>query len=323
MERTNPGHSSKNSNVTTCTYYVVSSIVAGAMTLCVALRLYVRFRITRSPWWDDANAVLSLVSNPRHGTIKHIITSAFISCWNLRAYTGLIWRSDYSRPCFRLGMAMALTKALGISDAAKPHLRNHRPNGQNFTKITLLLLYLRPFFIKTGLKVAIWIGLVFCNAYSFAHVFVYNLVDRGPLVAVTHSVSIVGAVSDVYILALPMYVVAQLHMRAAKKGRVAAVFLTGLLFHYTSDQTWSLLPIYIVRIVETGVGIICSCLPILPPLFKAKDDKQMRGQRLPVFPPRGPQKPLPVNGSLVSSEGGFHADIPISIGTLNEASSSS
>jgi hypothetical protein len=79
-------------------------------------------------------------------------------------------------------------------------------------------------------KIGIWGGIVFCTMYYTAAFFLnLFLKDLHALSKLAYSVGVVGVVSDVYIITLPLLAIAQLRLSRAKKWRVAAVFLTGLL----------------------------------------------------------------------------------------------
>jgi hypothetical protein len=79
-------------------------------------------------------------------------------------------------------------------------------------------------------KIGIWGGIVFCTVYYTAMFFLnIFLKDVHALLMLAYSVGVIGVVSDVYIITLPLLAIAQLHLSRAKKCHVAAVFLTGLL----------------------------------------------------------------------------------------------
>ncbi|QKX53654.1 uncharacterized protein TRUGW13939_00733 [Talaromyces rugulosus] len=241
-------------------YYIVASISTALMTFFVILRLYVRSRITRALWWDDLTAVLALLSQA--------------------AYTGLVIQEG------TLGLGthawdLTLAKALEFYKYAEPSAILTAP-AIYFTKLTLLLLYLRLFSLNQGVNIGIWAGIVFCSIYYTIVFFLFIFVkDNHKLTLLTYSVAVIGVVSDVYIICLPLVAVTQLHLDTARKWRVATVFLTGLLgvvmsflgciyrFQFDiKDNTYSLLSIYIVNTVEVDIGIICTCLPVMAALFR-------------------------------------------------------
>ncbi|KAL4915270.1 hypothetical protein BDW62DRAFT_127477 [Aspergillus aurantiobrunneus] len=240
-------------------FYTVSVIFLTLAVVSVALRLYIRFRITRNPWWDDGAAVLALLSQA--------------------AAQGII---------FRLG---TLGLGMHFPDVPRENLPEFMRLGASngilsvpvlgFTKLAILLLYLRLFSRNTPVKLGIWTGIISCSIFYTVTMFLFIFVNRAAQVAVNNATGIFGIISDLYILCLPLFAIRQLNLSRKKKWRIAAVFLTGLLavimsflaciYRYQLDITdisFSVLRIYIVRAVEVDVGIVCCCLPLLPALFK-------------------------------------------------------
>jgi hypothetical protein len=79
-------------------------------------------------------------------------------------------------------------------------------------------------------KIGIWGGIVFCTVYYTSMLFLnIFLKDMHALLMLAYSVGVIGVISDVYIIILPLLAIAQLHLSRTKKWHVAAVFLTGLL----------------------------------------------------------------------------------------------
>ncbi|GAQ11594.1 hypothetical protein ALT_8915 [Aspergillus lentulus] len=246
-------------------YYIIAGICTALMTFLVFVRLYIRFLVTRTPWWDDLTAVIALVSQ--------------------FAYTGVVIKEG-SLGLGRHAWDITLAKFAEFDKYARPLTAP----ALYFTKLTLLLLYLRLFLLNRPVKIGIWGGIAFCTIYYTAAFFLnLFLKDLHALSRLAHSVGVVGVVSDVYIITLPLLAIAQLRLSRAKKWRVAAVFLTGLLSVVMSflgciyrfqvnimDITYSLLPIYIVNTLEVDIGIICTCLPLLGALFKENTKESRR-----------------------------------------------
>ncbi|PWY69649.1 hypothetical protein BO94DRAFT_560745 [Aspergillus sclerotioniger CBS 115572] len=227
-------------------YYIVAGISTTIVAIFVILRLYVRFVVTRKPWWDDPAYTGVVIKEGTVGLGTHAWDVSMVDMY---------------------GTPSAILTAPAIY----------------FTKLTLLLLYLRIFSLNRPVKLGIWAGIIFCTVFYTIVLFLYIFINETGLVKVTYAVAATGVVSDVYIICLPLFAIAQLHLSLAKKWKVAGVFMTGLLavvmsflgciyrFHLDiSDSTWSLLPIYIVNTVEVDIGIICTCLPLLAALFQNK-----------------------------------------------------
>ncbi|PKX89794.1 putative plasma membrane protein Pth11-like [Aspergillus novofumigatus IBT 16806] len=246
-------------------YYIIAGICTALMTFLVFVRLYIRFLVTRTPWWDDSHKCTTQLSQ--------------------FAYTGVIIKEG-SLGLGRHAWEVTLANFAEFDKYARPLTAP----AIYFTKLTLLLLYLRLFLLNRPVKIGIWGGIVFCTIYYTAAFFLnLFLKDLHALSKLAYSVGVVGVVSDVYIITLPLLAIAQLRLSRAKKWRVAAVFLTGLLSVVMSflgciyrfqvnivDITYSLLPIYIVNTLEVDIGIICTCLPLLGALFKENTKESRR-----------------------------------------------
>jgi sterol-4alpha-carboxylate 3-dehydrogenase (decarboxylating) len=111
-----------------------------------------------------------------------------------------------------------------------------------FAKISLLLLYRRIFDIEQGLKIAIWIGIVFIAVFYSAYAFLsigsmalciglaqldnsYCVFMEGIMVAIT---SFVNVFTDFYILILPIPRILRLRLQARRKIGLLFVFASGL-----------------------------------------------------------------------------------------------
>ncbi|KAL4921171.1 hypothetical protein BDW62DRAFT_198185 [Aspergillus aurantiobrunneus] len=260
-------------------FYIVSGIFLALAAVLVALRLYIRCRITRNPWWDDVAAVIALLSQAA--------TQGII----FRRTTGLgTHLSEVSREGFsQFQHVQHPANPVNTTSTNQPPAHNQlgQPVGilsavvTFFTKLALLLLYLRLFALNRAVKFGIWTGIATCAVFYTASLFLYIFIDRSAQAALNNATGVFGAISDVYIITLPLFAVYRLHLSRWRKGRVAAVFLTGLLAVIMSflaciyrfkldllDTTFSLLRIFIVTAVEVDIGIICCCLPLLPALFK-------------------------------------------------------
>ncbi|KID81220.1 hypothetical protein MGU_11411 [Metarhizium guizhouense ARSEF 977] len=243
-------------------YYIVAGICTALMTILVLVRLHIRFFITYSSWWDDLTVVIALLSQAAYTAV--IIKEGSYGLGRHAWDVTVAQFAEFER-LFAIPSAILTAPAI------------------YFTKLTLLLLYLRLFSPNRPVKIGIWAGVAFCTVFYTAALFLNIFVkSQEQLLRVTYSIAVVGVVTDVYIITLPMFAIAQLHLSSTKKWRVAAVFLTGLLGVTMSflgcvyrfqlnlmDSTHSVLSIYMVNTVEVDIGIICTCLPLLGALFKS------------------------------------------------------
>jgi hypothetical protein len=118
--------------------------------------------------------------------------------------------------------------------------------GTMFVKLALLTLYLRLFNIDTLAMVMIWVGMACVTLfYTIAPiVLLVECVPRGSQTwlettfvgnctpvqnGVSKGSGIFGLISDLYILAIPLWLVSHLTLPPGRKAGVLAVFLTGLM----------------------------------------------------------------------------------------------
>ncbi|KAI0838522.1 hypothetical protein F5Y06DRAFT_268275 [Hypoxylon sp. FL0890] len=160
------------------------------------------------------------------------------------------------------------------------------------TKLTFLFMYRRVFSPQRAYKYAIDGGIVFiiCAtiALFFASVFACVPVSRtwdetveghcfNPD-GIDYLSGVVNAVMDLYILVLPMHLLCRLRMDAERRLKLLAIFCIGLIACVSSllrlgmtavlrsslDMTWNVSSLGIWATIEVNVGIICSCLILLP-----------------------------------------------------------
>lgn len=114
-----------------------------------------------------------------------------------------------------------------------------------FTKVSLLVLYMRIFKVSRVATIMIWAGVVFITVF-YTVCFIANAVFCFPrgneswYGAVTQlrcgpnqwklaaAQGPVGVITDFYTLAIPFFLVLRLQMTASRKTAVAGIFLTGL-----------------------------------------------------------------------------------------------
>ncbi|KAI4253799.1 MAG: hypothetical protein LQ352_003467 [Teloschistes flavicans] len=161
-----------------------------------------------------------------------------------------------------------------------------------FTKLTLFILYYRLFSPSKIMRYLIFVGIGFNFLFYTIYTFVYSLMcpnvskraqTCGPrLKALGVATSGINVVSDFYILLIPLAAISNLQLPPKKKWGLMAIFFTGFLaclcsiisLHYrvvldkSTDDIWNVAPVMVIGTVEFNIGIICSCLPTLPALFR-------------------------------------------------------
>ncbi|KAL8733438.1 MAG: hypothetical protein Q9166_002064 [cf. Caloplaca sp. 2 TL-2023] len=135
--------------------------------------------------------------------------------------------------------------------------------------------------------------------------------------------SAINVFSDFYILVIPLSAVSRLQLAPKRRLGLLAIFFTGLLacicaivsLHYrvvlsrSDDTIWNVGPALVTGTVEFNIGIICSCLPTLPALFRGASFSQ---KSKPSYMPdsgnsggTGPQHNGPTSAPSGGSKNGF------------------
>ncbi|KAI0541383.1 hypothetical protein GGR58DRAFT_18006 [Xylaria digitata] len=70
--------------------------------------------------------------------------------------------------------------------------------------------------------------------------------------------------TDLYVLILPISLLWQMNMRLQQKLKLSAVFGLGIELRISYDATWITSNIIVWAALEANIGIICSCLIVLP-----------------------------------------------------------
>ncbi|CZS94155.1 related to integral membrane protein [Rhynchosporium agropyri] len=158
-----------------------------------------------------------------------------------------------------------------------------------FTKISLLLMYLRIFpvrSIRIGAYILGGLSIAWCISIIMVSIFQCTPIEKTwnssiPGFCINLKGSFIGnaipnILTDVAILALPMQQVWSLHTSTMQKVQISIVFLLGSFVIFTSiyrfttlfqfqpaDITWTLATAEVWCVVESASGIISACLPTL------------------------------------------------------------
>lgn len=113
-------------------------------------------------------------------------------------------------------------------------------------KSSILFLYRRLFWPRNSARYMVWIGvllivpsylgfligaLVYCVPRTGENWLSYSAKSRcaQPQLRLSNVQGVFGIISDIYLLAIPVFQVSQLRVSTSRKVGIAAIFLTGLL----------------------------------------------------------------------------------------------
>ncbi|CAN8097131.1 unnamed protein product [Discula destructiva] len=159
-------------------------------------------------------------------------------------------------------------------------------------KLTFLFFYYRVFSPRSSTKYTIIGGIVFVCCLNtglfFATIFECTPVERSwntslpghcfRAKVLPYFSGVTSSATDLFVLVLPMKLVWGLNLNSARKLRLVAIFGLGIfscvaslirlgmtrVLYDSDDATWTVASIDIWATIEVDVGIICSCLIIMP-----------------------------------------------------------
>lgn len=161
-----------------------------------------------------------------------------------------------------------------------------------FSKAAILVLYLEIFGIKTGFRIAVYIGLIFNTLMCLTFIPMgsyFNAPHAGLSWESTFSNNpednlmpwgiFIGAGSvllDIYLLLLPLHIIASLNLPVSKRLQLTAVFGTALmgvaasivamvyrvkLLQGNNDSTWNEASVAIANVAEDSIALIVGSAP--------------------------------------------------------------
>ncbi|KAI1346012.1 hypothetical protein F5Y01DRAFT_322422 [Xylaria sp. FL0043] len=180
-----------------------------------------------------------------------------------------------------------------------------------FIKLSILAFYKRIFTLNVlWFRYSVYACFIFTTSWFIASLFAAifqcapvhffwsqydpNLIPRpkgscyvnGPALVISSSA--LNSIGDIGILVLPILMVWHLQLPRSKRIALGLVFATGALAiaagltrlsqsvsvrRQNIDSTWITADIYLWTVIEAGVGLICSCLPVIGPFFGLIKDR--------------------------------------------------
>ncbi|KAL4750645.1 hypothetical protein BDW72DRAFT_203775 [Aspergillus terricola var. indicus] len=240
-------------------------------TLAIGLRLMARPPLSASFGIDDGIGIATYV---------RFVLGATTSDLRVRSGANVGWGTDISTHC-QLFYAGIIAFYLSVS----------------FAKLSILFFYLRIFTTDSFKRIA-YTMIFLCSAYGVGSVVAsildcmppsyfwtrFDGVSTGYCVSQTAFKVIppVNIALDVVVMVLPLPLLARLNLPLQKKIRVLSMFLVGVLIivadilritHlYHSITTYNITynggELSYFGVIESGVGVICICMPAIAALLK-------------------------------------------------------
>ncbi|KAI0810444.1 hypothetical protein GGR55DRAFT_140139 [Xylaria sp. FL0064] len=241
--------------------------------LSLLIRVFVRFRFTKSWGWDDYTCIIATI-----GSLSYAILYSEVSTKNPVHHTWEITVLSYPGELESQSLSVnGITYQITIF----------------FTKLSILLLYLRIFgvnrlfarFVIISIAiitvfytplVGIGIGyLASCNDLTMLVESHFCRDYNGPVLLLNASFNVV---TDLWLLLLPYPVLMKLQLQTRQKLGLIAIFAAGVgacaasvarlieigLHYHSSDPIWSQGIIAEFSIAEINIGIIVSCASCFP-----------------------------------------------------------
>ncbi|KAM0803752.1 hypothetical protein BDR22DRAFT_696860 [Usnea florida] len=253
----------------------LEGVFVSFMLVAVAIRIYVRIKITKLWGWDDYTCIAAAF-----GSLAHVIVYVEMfkvgfgrHLWDIRALTLL--NTHNTRILSSDGVTYPFTVC--------------------FAKISILLLYLRIFKLDRTLRLAIHAGLLFTTLWYTAimGVAIASIVKCNGLAQLSNQFclnyekpvvvmnAVINVVTDFYILILPVPCVMKLQTNKKRKIGLLLVFASGLVscaasltrmiifcVHYKSaDVLWVQGRNAQFTVIEIDIAIIVACASTFPAFF--------------------------------------------------------
>ncbi|KAI4087742.1 MAG: hypothetical protein LQ348_001257 [Seirophora lacunosa] len=274
------------------------------MVLFVIVRMYTKLFISRSRGWDDYVCVFACLC-----AVAYVAVTVDVFA---HGYATHNWDFPVSK------LSQTLLQELVVLQAF------YGPT-IFFTKLCLFILYYRLFNPSRTMRYLIYFGVAFNIVFYLIYTFFYIFFCTSMTVMATAKcgqdlklfsliTTVINILDDFYILLIPMSAISTLQLPTARKIGLLAVFFTGflacccsiislpyrvILFHET-DDVWNAVPAIVLGTVEFNIGLICSCLPTLPALFRRSKFASRRTK--PSYVP-GSDDSAPKGGAAVPANG--------------------
>ncbi|KAK4223416.1 hypothetical protein QBC38DRAFT_487709 [Podospora fimiseda] len=264
---------------------LVVSVFTLLTSVIIFLRLYVRFFVLRKPGPDDFLIIAAAVAAISLNGIAISTASLGIMGthqWNVRL--------TEITPRFILGVN-AISCLYTISSL--------------FVKCSLLVFYLRLFNVSRTARIMIWAGIVFIVTGELSFLIIKivfcnpshwpsgdNVIEfliaqntskcSGPTARATIAEGSFSLLTDIYVMAVPVRMIAGLNLPLKRKIGMCCLFMIGLIatacsvvalririLQLTSeDLTWFAGTTLLASVIELNLGIICACVPIAFIIFR-------------------------------------------------------
>ncbi|KAF2036556.1 hypothetical protein EK21DRAFT_83513 [Setomelanomma holmii] len=249
----------------------VSTAFTAIAAFVVALRLYTRFFLVRCPGIEDYGIVLATICS-----IGLTIAIAFQAKWGMGQHIGDL-DQDTMQKSLKAFWASLIVYYLSLG----------------LTKGSIVLQYLRVFTTKKfqisawvimGVVVTYTLWTVFSSIFACRPIRAFWTREKASCInqfAMWFTNAAINIVTDFAIIILPIPVIRSLNLGRRQKIALISIFAVGgfvcvvsilrlqslVAISNSSDPTYDNPPAATWSSVETNVGIICSCLPLLRPLL--------------------------------------------------------
>lgn len=246
-----------------------------------AMRFYAKIFLLRSRTWDDYSYILSLSAGVTY--IALLVSLSSQGVYGVHSWDIMV--ALLSVKLIRISLLVAVIYSPVVW----------------LVKLSLFLLFLEIFRRLRWMRYCVYFGItltglfylsvmtalaVLCGPREGQSQASYLSAMASPRCAHSKAVNLVGGifnvVTDFYILILPLPAVWSLQLPTRKKIGVSAIFLTGLAACISSilgmvyrvpvsasnDNTWTVIPLWVVSTVEMSAGVIIPCMPMVAVIYR-------------------------------------------------------
>jgi len=257
--------------------FIAAGLGLGLTTVALTIRVYTKAVIVKRFGWEDFTAILGWA----------MFVGFCVPCIYCSYYGG---RHQWDTS---LGHVFSLLYYASIVEIM------YGPT-VFIIKLSILLQYLRVFVpsriasrpMYIGIHVVLWSNLICYTVDTFFEIFsctpralAWNKLLTGHCYNTNAAIvctAVFNVLSDFAILFLPLYSIWTLQLKRSQKIGIYALFATGLvacicssarlvysvLLITSDDTTWNIIAVGSWAIAEISIGILCSCLPVIPKFIK-------------------------------------------------------
>ncbi|KAF2677288.1 hypothetical protein K458DRAFT_492010 [Lentithecium fluviatile CBS 122367] len=261
----------------------VSAVMLALSFSSIVGRFYARKFVLNTVGWDDWTGLAGWIFSAEYTVYAMVLFSRPGMGPHMWDIPGIVFFDN------KFGLRLLFTEVMYCPSAY-------------LVKLSIFLLYKRIFVAPGGRAKKFIMGGLYGSSVLYFVLFILSfafctkstsVVDGGEChtkgAYVTWALAAINLVTDIYLLAIPPFVISRLNITTQRKFAVSAIFLFGIAATITSiisvyyrvavsrdslDFSWNIVPAAVATICELNLGVVCSSLPAMNVLFHRRRHQQ-------------------------------------------------